>query len=73
MTTKKDTRIDWRGSVHLSERLRFEAEERDVDVRWFISRLLTEGLTRLIPPEEFRLTRAVEITEPDNEEVKIKW
>jgi hypothetical protein len=39
------------------ERLRAEAEARGVSIAWMANKLLAEGLERLLPADEFRLTR----------------
>ena len=44
----------------LRARVVAEAEARGVSASWFIERLVTEGLERLIPSDEFTLT--VEVT-----------
>lgn len=40
----------------LHERLLAEAAARQVSVNWMVTRLVAEGLDRLIPVEEMRLT-----------------
>ena len=44
----------------LGDKLREEAEARGVTVTWMANRLLTEALSRLIPADEFSLTRSVD-------------
>lgn len=44
----------------LYERCYKEAEAREVKVTWLIDRLVKEGLERIVPAEEFRLTRKPE-------------
>ena len=41
-------------------RLKREAADRDVSVNWLAGRLLEDGLGRLLPAAEFRLTRPPE-------------
>lgn len=41
----------------VAERLEVEADARTVSTRWLASRLLREGLDRLIPADELRFTR----------------
>jgi hypothetical protein len=43
--------------VVIVERLRAEAEARGVSIAWMTNKLLAEGLERLLPATEFRLTR----------------
>lgn len=47
---------------HLHERLVEEAADRERSVAWMVSKLVEEGLERLIPAEEFSLTRRPEVT-----------
>lgn len=41
----------------LRDRLRTEAEARDVSIAWLANRLLAEALDQLAPAEDFRLVR----------------
>lgn len=41
----------------LGQRLRTEADARGVTVTWMVKRLLSEGLERIEPASDFRLTR----------------
>jgi len=41
----------------LRERLVREAEARGVQPGWLANKLIEESLDRLLPPEQFRLTR----------------
>jgi hypothetical protein len=41
----------------LYEQVKNAADERGVGVNWLIVRLIAEGMERLIPVEELRLTR----------------
>lgn len=44
-------------SEHLHQRLVIEAVERERSIAWMVSKLVEEGLERLIPVEEMTLTR----------------
>lgn len=48
--------------VLLRERLRDEADVRDMSMSRFVSRLLAEGLEELVDPAHVRLTRRSVIT-----------
>lgn len=54
----RDTRI--RLDPELVERAEAAANERVVSLRWLVGRILEEGLDRLTPVADFRLTRAPE-------------
>jgi predicted HicB family RNase H-like nuclease len=41
----------------LHERLKQAADERDVSINFLVVKAVEESLSRLLPPEEFRLTR----------------
>lgn len=41
----------------LHDRLRDEADARDVSVNWMLTKAVEEFLARLAPADEFRLTR----------------
>jgi hypothetical protein len=41
----------------VDDRLEREAEERMVSVNWIVNRLVREGLDRIVPLDEFKLTR----------------
>jgi len=41
----------------LHERLKQAADERDVSINFLVVKAVEESLGRLLPPEEFRLTR----------------
>lgn len=41
----------------LHDRIEAEAKSRGVPMNWLITRLLAEGVERLIPADEMRLTR----------------
>lgn len=47
----------YRFEPELIARVRKEADARGVSQQWLITRLLNEGLDRLRPVEDFRLTR----------------
>lgn len=47
----------FRLDTELIERLQKEADARVVSMTWLVRRLLEEGLDRLVPVEEFSLTR----------------
>lgn len=49
--------VGWRIDPAVVERIREAAEERGLGMAWLVERLLTEGLDRLTPAAEFRLTR----------------
>lgn len=61
MTARRSVSI--RLEANLADRLSAAAEERVVSVSWLASRLLAEGIDRLIPADELRLTT----TQPDPE------
>lgn len=51
------SQLGLRLDADLVERLRQEAEDRDVSVNWLVGKLLAEGLERLIPADEVQWTR----------------
>lgn len=46
-----------RFSPELHDRLQAAAEERDVSVNWLVNRAVADFLERLIPVDEWRITR----------------
>lgn len=48
----------------LHERLTEAAEERGLTLNWFVNRLCEEGMERLVPANELRLTRPVVSRDP---------
>jgi predicted HicB family RNase H-like nuclease len=50
------TAIRFPDSVH--DQLKAAADERDLSINFLVVKAVEEFLERLLPPEEFRLTRA---------------
>lgn len=57
VAAKGQARLMLRIDATLAERLRAEADDRDVSVNWLCTKLLQEGLERLIPANELRWVR----------------
>lgn len=52
---RRPTQVRFDADLH--ERLDTEAKARMVSVSWLVNRLVRESLDRLVPVEEYRLTR----------------
>jgi predicted transcriptional regulator len=58
MAAKKRTTTAIRFPDELHERLKDAAEERDLSINFLVVKAVEEFLERLLPANEFRLTRA---------------
>lgn len=67
----REPRRSLRLTPDLAARLAAAAAGHGVSANWVAERLIKEGLDRLIPPEEFRLTRLRDDEEPDRERVAL--
>jgi hypothetical protein len=58
MAAKSRTTTAIRFPEELHEQLRIAAEERDLSINYLVVKAVEDFLPRLVPSEEFRLTRA---------------
>jgi predicted transcriptional regulator len=52
---RKGTAIRFPSDIH--ERLQIEADARDVSINWLVNRAVADYLPRLIPVDEWKLTK----------------